>query len=175
MLILIVIIIAIIILPNFLQEEQWNKDFQDLINKNKSYYTYSVYIIKNKNNNNIYVGMTNNFQRRKSEHLDLEYRKKYNNKLLYQFIEKEGQNNFIVYELFNGLSKQEALYAEARLIKNWNTLFPNGYNVADEFDNRKLGLNIAKYNKEFFDKVKAIANLKCKNDLLNSLKQEVNL
>jgi group I intron endonuclease len=153
-------------LPNYIKEQKWNKDFQNSINKNKSYHTYSVYIIKNKNNDNIYVGMTNNFQRRKSEHLDLEYRKKHKNKLLYQFIEKEGQNNFVIYELFKDLSKQDAMYAEARLIKNWSTIFPYGYNVAEELDNRQLGLNVAKYNREFFNKVKSISSLEGKKKFL---------
>jgi predicted GIY-YIG superfamily endonuclease len=126
---------------------------------------YSVYLIKNKINRMIYVGMTNDFNRRKAEHFDPHYRYK-NRKLLYKFMEQLGPNNFEIIEIFKGITKQSASYAEARLIKSWSTIYPYGYNVADEYDNRQLGLNVAKYNKDFFYAVKAIANFDYKNKLL---------
>ncbi len=129
------------------------------------YSNYSVYFIKNSFNRRVYVGMTNNFERRKSEHFNPEYRAK-ENKILYKFMSEMGQDNFQMIELFSGLSKQYACYAEARLIKNWSTIYPYGYNVNEELDNRQLGLNISKYNRDFFEKVKAIANFEYKNEIL---------
>ena len=53
---------------------------------------YFVYILANRNNNVIYVGMTNNLERRIYEH---------KNKILKGFSSKYNLNKLVYYEIFN--------------------------------------------------------------------------
>ena len=68
---------------------------------------YFVYILANRNNNVIYVGMTNNLERRIYEH---------KNKILKGFSSKYNLNKLVYYEIFN--TPTEAIKREKE-IKKW--------------------------------------------------------
>lgn len=74
---------------------------------NKFYFTY---IITNKNNTVLYVGVTDNLERRAFEH---------KNKLIKGFTSKYNINKIIWYDVFN--SPQEAIEAEKK-IKGWTRI-----------------------------------------------------
>jgi hypothetical protein len=118
---------------------------------------YTVYMIGNKFNSAMYIGVTGSYNRRKKQHFDETYRQEFHYKYLYQRMQKHGSNKFYMAPLFVGLSKEEAEYIEARLIKGWSTLKPYGYNVAEEGDNRKLGYEVAIANRKLFDLIKMYA------------------
>jgi predicted GIY-YIG superfamily endonuclease len=168
--IIILFLVAMVLSVRVLLEKNLtDKSYKDQSTKKENFKDYSVYAIKNTNNKRIYIGMTSNFNRRKSEHFSPEYRSK-EKKMLYKYMQDFGDQSFTMIEIFSGLTKQEASYAEARLIKNWHTIFPYGYNIKEELDNRQLGLNVSIYNRDFFDKVKSIANMEYKNKLLSEEK-----
>ena len=55
-----------------------------------------IYQIKNLVNGKIYIGKTNDFERRYKEHFSEKYRKHESNKILYKAFEKYGNENFIM-------------------------------------------------------------------------------
>ncbi|MEY8849134.1 GIY-YIG nuclease family protein [Psychroserpens sp. XS_ASV72] len=69
---------------------------------------YYVYILSNKKNGTLYIGMTNNLERRIFEH---------KNKLVDGFSKKYRLNILIYYELFHQVN--DAIKREKQL-KNWN-------------------------------------------------------
>ena len=69
---------------------------------------YFIYIISNKKNGTLYIGMTNNLARRMYEH---------KNKLIEGFSKKYDVCKLIHYEIFNDPSS--AIHRE-KLLKNWN-------------------------------------------------------
>lgn len=90
---------------------------------------YFVYILTNKNNTVLYIGVTNNLVRRISEHKQ---------KLVKGFTEKYNVNKLIYYEIFydpeNAITREKQLKAGSRkkkieLIKKlnplWQDLFEN--------------------------------------------------
>jgi predicted GIY-YIG superfamily endonuclease len=112
--------------------------------------TYSVYVITNRLNNKLYIGYTKKYEKRKQEHFDRDYRAKEFNKLLYKAMEELGEENFKITKLFDKLHYNEARYSEAKLIKEWNTINPRGYNVSSEQKSMRFGYNVAKYNQKFY-------------------------
>lgn len=70
--------------------------------------SYYVYILSNKNNNVIYIGVTNNLVRRVSEH---------KNKTIEGFTSKYNVNKLVYYETFNDIK-----YAISRekILKKWS-------------------------------------------------------
>ena len=68
---------------------------------------YYIYIVTNKGNTVLYVGITNNLERRIFEH---------KNKLLKGFTSKYNVTKLVYYEVFN--SPREAIAAEKK-IKGW--------------------------------------------------------
>ena len=80
-----------------------------------------------------YIGQTNNLQRRISEH------KKPSNRCLAfsTAIQKHGWDNFKHEVLKDNLSLNDANYWESQLIKEYDTLSPNGYNLTTGGDNKK--------------------------------------
>ncbi|AXT57771.1 GIY-YIG nuclease family protein [Aquimarina sp. AD1] len=74
----------------------------------KPEHQYSVYILSNKKNGTIYIGITNNIERRIFEH---------KNKLVEGFSKKYNLNILIYFEVFRNVN--EAILREKRL-KNWN-------------------------------------------------------
>lgn len=87
-----------------------------------------VYQITNKINSKKYIGITNNIQRRwgneKSYPTNPSKRQ-----VIQEAIHKYGAKNFDFKILERGLSIEEAVEQETKLIKELNTLVPNGYNV----------------------------------------------
>ena len=84
-----------------------------------------VYRITNKINNKKYIGITNNYKRRFSEH-----KKKFSTSAIHRAIKKYGEENFIFEVVFSELSLEESCEKEIKLIQLENTLVPNGYNIA---------------------------------------------
>ena len=85
-----------------------------------------VYQITNLINNKQYIGITNDYKKRWSNH------KCYNNPdmVIAKAIKKYGVENFKFELLYSGLSLEDASNKEIQLIKEKRTLVPNGYNVA---------------------------------------------
>ncbi len=136
----------------------------------RTYYNYnnknhSVYVIYNKINRKLYVGMTSNYERRKEQHFDYYYRQK-QNKLLYKHMDTTGQHYFIMMPILTGLTRNEAFYVESKLIQQWGTVYPYGYNVNPEIDNRQLGQSVASYNSELYNRLKTIGTHEYRNKLI---------
>jgi len=126
--------------------------------KKQTQYNYSVYVIHNDLNQKIYIGMTSDFERRKSEHFDKLYRATQPYKQLYLVMNKMGEEHFQMTEILSGLRKSEAMYAESALIRDWRTYNKGrGYNVNKEKDARAFGYNVAKYNPELFEEIKKLS------------------
>lgn len=85
-----------------------------------------VYQITNLINNKQYIGITNDYKKRWSNH------KCCNNPdmVIAKAIKKYGVENFKFELLYSGLSLEDASNKEIQLIKEKRTLVPNGYNVA---------------------------------------------
>lgn len=87
-----------------------------------------LYQITNKINNKIYIGITNNIEKRwgneKSYPSDPKRRQ-----IIQEAIHKYGKDNFTFEILRRNLSVEEAIDLEKQYITNLNTLIPNGYNV----------------------------------------------
>ena len=83
-----------------------------------------LYRITNKINNKKYIGITNDYKKRWSNH-------KCNKKMVIgKAIQKYGAENFIFEVLFSNLSLEKASELEQKYIEKENTLVPNGYNIA---------------------------------------------
>jgi len=72
--------------------------------------TYFVYILTNKNKTTLYIGVTNNLQRRLSEHID---------GIGSKFTKKYNIHHLVYYEVFNDISK--AIEREKQL-KGWSRM-----------------------------------------------------
>ena len=85
-----------------------------------------IYQITNLINGKIYIGQTNNIQKRWANH-------KCSNDpdmVIARALRKYGVDNFHFEILLRGLTPEEANQKEVELIKEKNSLVPNGYNVA---------------------------------------------
>ena len=85
-----------------------------------------VYKITNLLNNKIYIGITNSYKRRFREHSNIKDPKS----LIAKAIQKYGKENFSFEVLYRGLSIEESCEKEIELIKKFNSLTPNGYNIS---------------------------------------------
>ena len=87
-----------------------------------------VYKITNKINNKIYIGITNNIEKRwgneKSYPSDPKRRQ-----VIQEAIHKYGVENFKFEILKRNLSIEQAVAEEVKLIQEFKSLVPNGYNV----------------------------------------------
>ena len=89
----------------------------------------AIYKITNKLNNKIYIGQSNNPQKRWSSHLSHARNNEYIGKsALYDAIRAYGENNFIfeIIGWFEDYNEKEKYY-----IKLYNSKIPNGYNITD--------------------------------------------
>lgn len=87
-----------------------------------------VYKITNLINNKQYIGITNNYKKRWSNEKSnpKDSRKQ---QVITRAIAKYGKENFNFEVLFSHLTIEEACEKEQKLINEYNTLVPNGYNV----------------------------------------------
>lgn len=85
-----------------------------------------IYQITNLINNKIYIGQTNNIKKRWSNHKNSNDP----NMVIARAIRKYGKENFKFEVLLKNLSPEEANQKEIELIKEKESLIPNGYNVA---------------------------------------------
>ena len=88
----------------------------------------SIYIIKNKCNKKVYIGQTiQEVEVRFKQHLKL--LKSNSKQIIYQAIREIGGENFYVETLESNIQSQKELdYLEEKYIKEYNSIFPNGYN-----------------------------------------------
>jgi group I intron endonuclease len=83
-----------------------------------------VYIIKNKISQKMYVGITTYYiKKRLHEHLK---EKGKQDQYIDNALQKEGLENFDIFSFL--VEKTDLNYVEIKLIKELNTLYPNGYN-----------------------------------------------
>lgn len=85
-----------------------------------------VYQITNLINNKLYIGITNDYKKRWSNHKCCNNP----NMVICKAIKKYGVENFKFEILYEGLSIEDASEKEKELIQKKNSLVPNGYNVA---------------------------------------------
>ena len=87
---------------------------------------YTIYCLTNSANGKQYIGQTNNWKRRWSDH-----RKSSCDSVISRAIRKHGKASFTVRFLAEGLTLEDANVREQRLIESMSTIRPNGYNVAE--------------------------------------------
>ena len=92
--------------------------------------SYYVYILANKPNGTLYVGVTNNLLRRIYEH---------KNGLLDGFTKKYGIKNLIYYEQTNDIG---SAIAREKCIKKWNRLWKRRVIEKDNPEWRDLSLEL---------------------------------
>lgn len=86
-----------------------------------------IYIIKNLITGKEYIGESLNIRRRMFCH-----RAYKGNQIIHKSIKKYGVDNFQVYcEYYPNFSKEDLLDLEENMIKQYNTLYPNGYNLSE--------------------------------------------
>lgn len=106
----------------------------DWVNDKYSMTTYCIYkhtcVVTNKS----YIGQTCDFNRRVKEHLSPTS----GCTAFSRSIKKHGWDNFTTEILACGLSVNEANDVEAKMIVEYNTLSPNGYNLTAGGNNGKL-------------------------------------
>ena len=89
----------------------------------------TIYVIKNKCNNNVYVGQTiQSVEERFKQHLKL--LKSNSKQLIHKAIKKYGKENFYYEVLVTNVNSLEELNSlEEYFIRKFNSLTPNGYNL----------------------------------------------
>ena len=93
---------------------------------NKGVKIMYVYKITNLVNNKIYIGITNNYKRRFREH-----KTNHNPKsLICKAIQKYGEEKFAFEILYSNLSIEESCNKEIKLIQQFDSLTPKGYNIS---------------------------------------------
>ena len=107
---------------------------------------YTVYLRTNKVNGKQYVGQTNNLERRNYQFNSIKCR--YNTHLDDDRI-IFGVDNFDVVVLAEVATREEAWELEQKYVKEFNTIFPNGYNRAYGGRTNKGGNNGYHNGKEF--------------------------
>lgn len=77
----------------------------------------------------VYVGLTNNFQRRYKQHFSSEFRKYTPNKVLYKSMLKYGESEFEMYIAYQFSYRDEAAIKEIELINNLQMISLARYNI----------------------------------------------
>ncbi len=90
---------------------------------------YYIYITTNRNNTVLYVGVTNDLQRRVYEHkekLTEGFTKKYNvNRLVYYEVFEDIENAIIREKQIKGGSRAKKIKLIESINKEWKDLYPN--------------------------------------------------
>ena len=97
--------------------------------KNKGNEKFTVYLRTNKANGKQYVGQTKDFKSRESDWKCLSIN--YANKVITEERKEFGLENFDSIILAEVDTREEAWELERKYIKEFNTKFPNGYNMSD--------------------------------------------
>ncbi len=87
-----------------------------------------IYKVTNKINGKIYIGQTNNFEKRKREHLS---DKRTNHQAFKRALNKYGFNGFTWEIIDKCKTKEEINNKEKYYINYYNSKVPNGYNIAN--------------------------------------------
>jgi len=88
---------------------------------------YSIYKIVNQVNGKVYIGYTNNFNRRKRSHIHLS---KSSSNLIHKSIKKYGRDNFHWEIIYQSKDKIHTLkIMEPHFIQEYNSMSPFGYNI----------------------------------------------
>jgi group I intron endonuclease len=88
---------------------------------------YSIYKVVNKVNGKVYIGFTNNFNRRKACHLHLSG---YSFNLIHKAIKKYGKDSFEWEIIYQSKDKKHTLKTmESYFIEMYNSMSPTGYNI----------------------------------------------
>lgn len=87
-----------------------------------------VYIIQNKLNNKVYVGLTTQGSKQRFKEHICRFNRGDRNHKLYQAFKKYGLDNFTFQEHFYGFDKESLKQVEQTLIKDFNS-YNNGYNM----------------------------------------------
>lgn len=127
--------------------KDWFIENENLLERqSKKYIIYLIF----KNQELVYIGVTNDFVRRiHNEHFNKGYRKKEPTKVLYQAIDKYGTDSFDVLKYAEYDDKNEAFAAELRLIKKFKLFNLARYNIVQSYDFIESMINIrSKENKK---------------------------
>lgn len=94
---------------------------------------YSIYLLKNKVNDKMYIGYTENFDKRMKQHEYFAYynNKQYDSKHLYRAIRKYGWINFEKLVIYQSIYEENVKLMEEFFIRDYNThhRFGQGYNM----------------------------------------------
>ena len=88
--------------------------------------TYNIYKVTNKINGKIYIGKTNNFNKRKTEHTVYDIN---DNSYFHKALKKYGLSNFEWLIIDKANSLEEINKKEKFYISKYNSFKPNGYNM----------------------------------------------
>lgn len=88
--------------------------------------TYKIYKVTNEINNKVYIGKTNDFNKRKKEHTLYDIN---DNSIFHRALKKYGLNNFKWEIIDYAKTLEEINEKEKYYIKKYNTFKPNGYNM----------------------------------------------
>jgi len=91
---------------------------------------YKIYIVTNVANGKQYIGITNNLSKRWNTHKNANGR----NPALHAAIKKYGVSNFVFTHYADAFCSESAKSIEIMLIKEHNTISPNGYNLTSGGD-----------------------------------------
>lgn len=92
---------------------------------------YSSYVITCKVSGMQYIGITSiGVKERWYAHISCS-RSLSSNNPMYKDMKEFGEKSFEIHEIESGLSKEEADVREKELVKEYNTKWPNGYNLTD--------------------------------------------
>lgn len=142
--------------------------------------TFYIYKAIDQTNSKIYIGCTNDFERRIKNHLNLNSKE---DCVFHRAIEEHGKDNF-VWEIIETVGSQtEAYKREQYYIKEYNTIYPNGYNMT--IGGRSHSLKYSKpivcltldgeYVKRYFSAAQAkFEDGYCHTDILDCCKGKIN-
>lgn len=113
---------------------------------------YTIYLRTNLINGKQYVGQTSNIKRRDYKFYNL--KNFYANEYLTEERNKYGLENFKTEILEETNTREKAWELEEKYIKEYNTKYPNGYNITDGGSGKKNVIVFDKTRKKISEKLK---------------------
>lgn len=89
---------------------------------------YYIYKIENLKNGKIYIGLTNNLERRRKRHFSDLRRKCHDNSFLQKEFNEFGEENFSFEKIFEGMTTEEEIGEKEKYYIKYYDSFRNGYN-----------------------------------------------